>query len=540
MRSTSFVVASVLLVGSVFGRASAQCVDPLQQSFVAPVGSLYAEGNVLTTHFVAPQAITVSGDRAFVSGREVVMQKTVGVAAEYVRQPNGTWAAGVRIVGSPTINNSPEYFADRLALDGDRLVIGGSKIRNAWIYERTNGVWAQVAHFPEIGSGTRFGAAVAIDADTVVVGAPEAAHPTLGYAQAGVAYVYQRVAGAWIPAGVLASPTPMTGAHFASSIAIDGSTLVIGAPDETVATTGVGALHVFEQQSGTWSATARLTAANPAQHRIAQQIDLDDDTLVSTSDGIGALVFTRSGPFWFQTHQLIPAGSFAPGGAVALLGSRLAVADIGYSQGVLNRGAVHVYERTANDWVPRQMLVTPSAIFGTEFGQTLALGDGGPNQGVLFTKCPNAGNPPNSQPSTVLVYATQPNPLAEYGAGCPGSGAVTPTLDDLLEYDGCFDDGSPVSYRIANGLGGAPCVLLLSAGTANVPLANGCLLLVAPSPLSVVVPLFGVGPGGGSITLNATIPVGTPAASIFMQAFVADLGAPGGFAATNGIRLSVN
>jgi hypothetical protein len=153
MRSTSFVVLSVVLVGSVFGQASAQCVDPFQQSFVAPVGSLYAEGNVLTTHFVAPQAITVSGDRAFVTGREAVMQKSVGVAAEYVRQPNGTWSAGVRIVGSPTINNSPEYFADRLALDGDRLVIGGSKIRNAWIYERTNGVWAQVAHFPEIGSG---------------------------------------------------------------------------------------------------------------------------------------------------------------------------------------------------------------------------------------------------------------------------------------------------------------------------------------------------------------------------------------------------
>ncbi|MBK6940063.1 MAG: hypothetical protein IPH13_07625 [Planctomycetes bacterium] len=534
MRSTSFVVLSVVLGGSVFGQASAQCVDPFQQSFVAPVGAFAVEFTSIANTFVAPQAITMSGNRAFIAGRQFVSGKTVGVAYEYLRQSNGTWSPGSSIVGPPIAGNSPQYFADRLALDGDRLVVGGSKIQNAWIYERIGGVWTQVKHVPQVANGDALGSALAIDGDTVVIGARESTHPTLGLVQSGAAYVFERVAGSWVATQTLLPATPISGAHFGTSITLDGDTLVISATSETTGPGSVGALHVFERQGSQWTQTARLTAASSAPGSIGHYVDLDGDTLAVSSNGTGALVFERIGPFWFQSHQLVPPGSFGPGGVVALDGPRLAVSDPSYPLTYQNRGAVHLYERVGSAWIPRQFLHTPDAIGGTDFGQSLdLLGD------VLLAKCPNAGNPPNSMPATILSFSTIPNPPPIYGAGCAGSGAIVPTLSDLASYDGCFVDGASVSYRVAQGLGGSTCVLLISPGMSNVPLANGCSLLVAPSPLSVVVPLFGVGPGGGSITLNASIPVGVPAASIFMQGFVLDGGAPGGYAATNGMRLTV-
>jgi hypothetical protein len=73
-------------------------------------------------------------------------------------------------------------------------------------------------------------------------------------------------------------------------------------------------------------------------------------------------------------------------------------------------------------------------------------------------------------------------------------------------------------------------------------LGNGCNLNIGPlfaDPI-LALPLFGTGGAGqGFTTVSFVVPQGTVVASLALQALVFDLGAPGSFSATNGLRIVV-
>jgi len=122
-----------------------------------------------------------------------------------------------------------------------------------------------------------------------------------------------------------------------------------------------------------------------------------------------------------------------------------------------------------------------------------------------------------------------------YGAGCAGSEAFVP---------GLWGQGDPVgggslSLALTNGLGGAPGLLLLGLGDQSAPF-KGCTLHVLPlSPLSVPLFLTPGGAGGGQWALEATLPASVSAGSLYLQALLADAGAPSGVSVTNALRLDV-
>ena len=128
-------------------------------------------------------------------------------------------------------------------------------------------------------------------------------------------------------------------------------------------------------------------------------------------------------------------------------------------------------------------------------------------------------------------------PGPTYGSGCAGSGGFTP----VLSLAGCAEPGEPVAIGLTKGLGGAGALLLFGSGAAALPLPNGCTLLTSPL-LPVVLgplPLSGAGPGNGFLVLSGTVPLGTGAVTIYLQGFVLDPGSPGGYAASNGVVLTV-
>ena len=124
--------------------------------------------------------------------------------------------------------------------------------------------------------------------------------------------------------------------------------------------------------------------------------------------------------------------------------------------------------------------------------------------------------------------------VAPQGAGCSGSGGVTP----MLSLQGCVTPSGQATIGIGAGLGGAAGLLVL--GTTPLPLSGGrCPLLVAPQ---VILPigLSGTGPGNGAFSvlaqIPATIPVGT---TVYLQALIQDAAPLTGYASTARLQVSV-
>lgn len=94
----------------------------------------------------------------------------------------------------------------------------------------------------------RFGYSVAIDGDTAVIGAPGEsgagvgtnAYPNInGAAQAGAAYVFVRDGCAWTQQAYLKASNTNIGDRFGSSVSISGDLIVVGAPGEQSAASGI-------------------------------------------------------------------------------------------------------------------------------------------------------------------------------------------------------------------------------------------------------------------------------------------------------------
>jgi hypothetical protein len=104
-------------------------------------------------------------------------------------------------------------------------------------------------------SGDIFGQSVAIYGSTAVVGAPYKNSYT------GAVYVFVRSGTAWSQQAKLTAADGASRDYFGISVAIYGSTAVVGAPGKN---SNAGAAYVFVRSGTAWSQQAKLTAADGA------------------------------------------------------------------------------------------------------------------------------------------------------------------------------------------------------------------------------------------------------------------------------------
>jgi hypothetical protein len=90
-----------------------------------------------------------------------------------------------------------------------------------------------------------FGLSVAISASTIVVGAPF--DDISGLIDHGSAYVFNRQGGVWVETRKLIVNDVTAEAHFSFSVAVSGSTIVVGAPEDRIGGKPFqGSAYVFE------------------------------------------------------------------------------------------------------------------------------------------------------------------------------------------------------------------------------------------------------------------------------------------------------
>ncbi len=215
---------------------------------------------VVTAHWEDSNATGVNGNQADDSA------SIAGAAYVFVRS-GGVWSQEAYLKAS---NTAPtEYFGWSVAVDGDTLAVGavgedsattgvnGNQADNSlsesgavYVFVRAGGVWSQEAYLKASnpGPGDWFGCAVAVDGDTLVVGAyPEDSNGTgvngnqadNSAANAGAAFVFVRSGGAWSQQAYLKASNTDAGDLFGHAVGVSGDTVVVGAPAEDSNTTGV-------------------------------------------------------------------------------------------------------------------------------------------------------------------------------------------------------------------------------------------------------------------------------------------------------------
>ncbi len=357
---------------------------------------------------------------------------------------------------------SGDDFGHAVAIDGDTLVVSahledsnatgvnGNQANNsatnegaAYVFVRNGTVWTQQAYLkasnadvPILGDfGDSFAEAVAIDGDTIVVGAPWEDSNATGVngdqannsvADAGAAYVFVRSGTTWSQQAYLkASDNAGTidFDDFGTSVGISGDTIVVGAPYEDSSATGVngdatnnspagqnsGAATVFVRSGTTWSQQAYLKPSNTdAADTFGRSVSISSDTIVvgapfedSNSTGVngdqvnnaatssGAVyVFVRSGTNWSQEAYLKASNT----GAGDLFGNSVSVSDDTLLVGADSEssdgtgvngtqsndsaslsGAAYVFVRSGTTWSQQAYLKASNTGVEDRFGWSVAL-----------------------------------------------------------------------------------------------------------------------------------------------------------------------
>jgi FG-GAP repeat len=150
------------------------------------------------------------------------------------------------------------FFGAALALHGDTLAVGAPHDSNGgfqagavFVYQRGEAGWLllQTLQRAHAVPDDLAGSAVAMDAHTLVIGVPKADATTL---DAGAVEVYERIDGAWSHAATLTAPQARIGALFGLAVAVDGDTIFVGAPGDDALGPMAGRVHVFRRSSTGW------------------------------------------------------------------------------------------------------------------------------------------------------------------------------------------------------------------------------------------------------------------------------------------------
>ena len=281
-----------------------------------------------------------------------------------------------------------DNFGCSVAVSGDTAVVGaphhavGSNASQgaAYIFVYSGGVWTQQA---ELGAsdGDDFGCSVAVSGDTVVVGA------SASDADQGAAYVFVRSGDTWSQQAELSPSDGGAFELFGSSVAIDGNTTLVGAPQEAVGSdASQGAAYVFAGSGSTWTQQAELTASDgAADDNFGRSVALSGDTaLVGAPQHArggnayqgAAYVFSRSDSTWTRRAELSAADGAAWdtfAWSVALSADTALVGAPCAGGGNDGQGAAYVFAGSGSAWTQHAELTASDGASVDLFGWAVAL-----------------------------------------------------------------------------------------------------------------------------------------------------------------------
>jgi trimeric autotransporter adhesin len=309
--------------------------------------------------------------------------------------PMAAASAELTIDGEP-LGNGATYLPKGVRPDTDSLVLtvsaSGHKGRTYRCQVRQGGSQTDTIKASRPGAGDNLGQAIALDGDTLVGGAPnedsaaKGVNPPSpaadGAKDSGAVYVYAHSGQAWLQQAYVKPSDTAAGQLFGCSVALEANTLAVGAMHDA----NLGAVYVYERTGDQWRETVKLAAPDAAavNGEFGQAVTLQGDTLVigqgGSDNGVSqsgaAYVYTRTATSGWTLKQKLLAnpqsidGWF--GSSVTLRGNYLVVGATGEQTGSPSSGAAYVF-RTGDSFTQVAVLKPSTATLGGFFGQYTAI-----------------------------------------------------------------------------------------------------------------------------------------------------------------------
>jgi FG-GAP repeat len=286
-------------------------------------------------------SVAVSGTTAIAGAPGAKLGANERQGAAYVfTQPGGGWSnetQAAKLTASDGAAQDELGYA--VAISGTTAIAGaplakvGANERQgaAYVFTQPGGGWSSETQTAKLtasdgAKGAVLGYSVAASGTTVFAGAPYA---KIGANEhQGAAYVFTQPGGGWSNETQAAKLTASNGAAAAflgASLAVSGTTVLVGAPDADVGSNGYeGAAYVFTQPPGGWSGEQQqaetLTNSRTAGYGLGFSVAVSGDTVLASapfiSDGPGeqstVYVFTGEpttpSPKWYSDGHLIGEG----------------------------------------------------------------------------------------------------------------------------------------------------------------------------------------------------------------------------------------
>lgn len=264
---------------------------------------------------------------------------------------NSTWQPAASI---PAPHPQDQDFGRSIALAGATLVVGAPSSTSAAaqagaveVFGRFDGQsWKPVARViaQDGRTGDAFGSAVAIEGNTLVVGA--SGDSTKG-PSAGAAYVFERShqSNRWVQVAKLIAPNAEGQDFFGNAVAVRGRRIAVGAPGQDglqpagapIPATDAGRIYIYEKVADTWTLKDQLVIGDPGPgDALGVSVQLEEDRVLAGAPGVDTLRPGQEPPF------------------------------------IANTGAVFEYRRSNGRWRQGQILSAPEKRTNEFLGSSLA------------------------------------------------------------------------------------------------------------------------------------------------------------------------
>ncbi len=281
-------------------------------------------------------------------------------AAYVFHYARGTWTEQAKLVasdgelgdefGQVAIDGNTAVISAQS--DDDNGFDSGS----VYVFKRSRGTWTEQAKLlaSDGAPGDQFGR-IAIDDKTIVVGATNVDYGEVGL-DAGSAYIFALQGDTWTEQAKLTASDAAAGDSFGSTVAINGDTVVIGAIGDDQNGNNSGAAYVFTRSNGVWTEQAKLTASDAAANDGFGRVAINGKVILISaprnadkgSRTSTAYVFAQTNGNWIERAK-VTTGYGAPSdgfGAPAMAGKSFIVGAAINKDNGRQLGSAYVFSLT--------------------------------------------------------------------------------------------------------------------------------------------------------------------------------------------------
>lgn len=336
----------------------------------------------------------IDGDTVLVGAYKADINgiNNAGAAYVYVLNENG-WYQQAKLVAEPFF--ADDTLGGNVALKDDIAILGvmkrddkGDDSGAVIVFERHSNNWVQtqIITAPDARAGDAFGQSISLTSSHLVIGAPK--NDALGK-DSGAAYVYKRENDAWLYQAKIAPVDGAAGDLFGISVAIDSDTIVVGADLHDEKANNAGAVYVYVLEGEQWEQEAKLTASDGGETDIfGVRVAISNDTVLVSArrddiDDVGidagsAYIFEREDSTWMQKLKLTSPDGKADdrfGRGVAINGERAIISAMNHDAIGIDTGAAYLYEKVSGIWRYSSKIIAEKSSPNDRFGWNVALSD---------------------------------------------------------------------------------------------------------------------------------------------------------------------